>query len=120
MPAPAVHLRNLVRYLPVGMQIVAPWWAEETLLSLGAAYQRETDWHLLARARGARRVTLDQSTRRSSMRIKYIVPFPFDEVGIANRAAQLPAELRTAGVDPDFVPVKNSSPQRRLRAVRVG
>ena len=42
------------------------------------------------------------------MRIKYIVPFPFDEVGIANRAAQLPAELRTAGVDYDFVPVKNS------------
>ena len=32
--------------LPVGLQIVAPWWAEETLLSLGAAYQRETDWHL--------------------------------------------------------------------------
>ena len=27
------------------------------------------------------------------MRIKYIVPFPFDEVGLANRAAQLPAEL---------------------------
>ena len=25
------------------------------------------------------------------MRIKYIVPFPFDEAGIANRAAQLPA-----------------------------
>jgi len=32
--------------LPVGMQIVAPWWQEETLLSLGTAYQRETDWHL--------------------------------------------------------------------------
>jgi allantoin racemase len=42
------------------------------------------------------------------MRIKYIVPFPFDEVGLANRAAQLPAELRTPGVDYDFIPVKNS------------
>jgi allantoin racemase len=42
------------------------------------------------------------------MRIKYIIPFPFDEVGIANRAAQLPAELRTPGVEYDFVPVRNS------------
>ena len=42
------------------------------------------------------------------MRIKYIVPFPFDEAGIANRAAQLPDELRTPGVEYDFVPVKNS------------
>jgi allantoin racemase len=42
------------------------------------------------------------------MRIKYIVPFPFDEEGIANRAAQLPAELRTPGVDYEFVTVKNS------------
>lgn len=42
------------------------------------------------------------------MRIKYIVPFPFDEVGLANRAAQLPPELRTPGVDYEFVPVRNS------------
>ena len=42
------------------------------------------------------------------MRIKYIVPFPFDEVGLANRAAQLPEELRTPGVSYEFVPVKNS------------
>jgi allantoin racemase len=42
------------------------------------------------------------------MRIKYIVRFPFDEEGIANRAAQLPAELRTPGVDYEFVTVKNS------------
>jgi hypothetical protein len=27
------------------------------------------------------------------MRIKYIVPFPFDEEGIANRAAQIPREI---------------------------
>ena len=42
------------------------------------------------------------------MRIKYIVPFPFDEVGLANREAQLPAELRTPGVEYAFVPVRNS------------
>jgi allantoin racemase len=42
------------------------------------------------------------------MRIKYIVPFPFDEVGLANREAQLPAELRTPGVEYEFVPVRNS------------
>ena len=42
------------------------------------------------------------------MRIKYIIPFPFDEEGIANRAAQLPDQLRTPGVEYAFVPVKNS------------
>jgi allantoin racemase len=42
------------------------------------------------------------------VKIKYIIPFPFDEEGIANRAAQLPAELRTPGVDYEFVTVKNS------------
>ena len=42
------------------------------------------------------------------MRIKYIVPFPFDEVGLANREAQLHDELRTPGVEYDFIPVKHS------------
>ena len=42
------------------------------------------------------------------MRIKYIVPFPFDDEGIARRAEQLPETLRTPGVDYDFVPVRNS------------
>jgi allantoin racemase len=42
------------------------------------------------------------------MRIKYIVPFPFDEEGLANRAAQLPDELRSPGVDYELVPVRNS------------
>jgi Asp-tRNA(Asn)/Glu-tRNA(Gln) amidotransferase A subunit family amidase len=28
------------------MQLVAPWWREDTLLAVGGAYQRETDWHL--------------------------------------------------------------------------
>ncbi len=43
------------------------------------------------------------------MRIKYIIPFPFDEAGIAARAAQIPPELRRPDVTIDFVPVRNSS-----------
>ena len=31
--------------LPVGLQLIAPLGGDETLLSLGVAYQRETDWH---------------------------------------------------------------------------
>lgn len=32
--------------MPVGMQIVAPWWQEARVLRLGAAYQDTTAWHL--------------------------------------------------------------------------
>jgi len=42
------------------------------------------------------------------VRIKYIVPVPLDESGLANRRAQLPAGLRSPNVDYDFVAVKNS------------
>jgi len=42
------------------------------------------------------------------VRIKYIVPYPLDEAALARRAAQLPQELRTPGVEYAFVPVKNS------------
>jgi aspartyl-tRNA(Asn)/glutamyl-tRNA(Gln) amidotransferase subunit A len=31
--------------LPVGLQLIAPLGGDEMLLSLGMAYQRETDWH---------------------------------------------------------------------------
>ena len=31
--------------LPVGMQLIAPHFAEDRLLALGEAFQRETDWH---------------------------------------------------------------------------
>ena len=31
---------------PIGLQLIAPWEREEVLFSLGAAFQRETDWHL--------------------------------------------------------------------------
>lgn len=41
-------------------------------------------------------------------RVKVIVPFPFDEKGIANRRAQLPKELIRPGFDVEFVAVKNS------------
>jgi allantoin racemase len=42
------------------------------------------------------------------MRIKYIIPFPFDEAGVQARAAQVPEELRRPDVEIDFVPVRNS------------
>jgi aspartyl-tRNA(Asn)/glutamyl-tRNA(Gln) amidotransferase subunit A len=32
--------------LPIGVQLTAPKWKEARLLKAGAAYQRETDWHL--------------------------------------------------------------------------
>ena len=42
------------------------------------------------------------------MRIKYIIPFPFDEEGVAARAEQIPDELRRPDVEIEFVPVRNS------------
>lgn len=43
-----------------------------------------------------------------SIRIKYIIPFPFDEEGIANRAAQIPHDILGAGTTVECVPVRNS------------
>jgi allantoin racemase len=43
------------------------------------------------------------------MRIKFIIPFPFDDEGIANRAAQIPAELLGADTHVECVPVRNSA-----------
>jgi aspartyl-tRNA(Asn)/glutamyl-tRNA(Gln) amidotransferase subunit A len=31
--------------LPVGMQLIGPHFSESRLLSLGADYQRASDWH---------------------------------------------------------------------------
>src|SRR5947209_16217479 len=45
----------------------------------------------------------------SAMRIKYIIPFPFDEEGLANRAAQVPKELLGPDTDVECVPVRNSA-----------
>jgi allantoin racemase len=41
------------------------------------------------------------------MRIKYIIPFPFDDVGIANRAAQIPRDLLGPETVVECVPVRN-------------
>jgi allantoin racemase len=43
------------------------------------------------------------------MRIKFIIPFPFDEEGIANRAAQIPREVLGPDTDVECVPVRNSA-----------
>ncbi len=43
------------------------------------------------------------------MRIKYIIPFPFDEEGIANRAEQIPKELLGPDTHVECVPVRNSA-----------
>jgi allantoin racemase len=42
------------------------------------------------------------------MRIKYIIPFPFDEAGVANRAAQVPREILGPDTEVECVPVRNS------------
>ncbi|MDN5937607.1 MAG: Asp-tRNA(Asn)/Glu-tRNA(Gln) amidotransferase subunit GatA [Salinisphaera sp.] len=36
---------GLVEGLPVGLQLLAPWFAEGRLLAAGHAYQQATDWH---------------------------------------------------------------------------
>ena len=43
------------------------------------------------------------------MRIKFIIPFPFDEEGVANRAAQIPRDLLGPETDVECVPVRNSA-----------
>jgi Asp/Glu/hydantoin racemase len=43
------------------------------------------------------------------VRIKFIIPFPFDEEGVANRAAQIPRDLLGPDTDVECVPVRNSA-----------
>ncbi len=43
------------------------------------------------------------------MRIKYIIPFPFDDEGIANRAAQIPREILGPDTEVECIPVRNSA-----------
>jgi allantoin racemase len=43
------------------------------------------------------------------MRIKYIIPFPFDEEGIANRAAQIQRDVLGPDTEVECVPVRNSA-----------
>lgn len=42
------------------------------------------------------------------MRIKYIIPFPFDEAGVANRAEQIPTEILGRETEVECVAVRNS------------
>jgi len=43
------------------------------------------------------------------VRIKFIIPFPFDEEGIANRAAQIPREILGPNTEVECIPVRNSA-----------
>jgi allantoin racemase len=43
------------------------------------------------------------------VRIKFIVPFPFDDEGIANRAAQIPSDLLGPNTEVECIPVRNSA-----------
>jgi allantoin racemase len=47
--------------------------------------------------------------RGGRVRIKYIIPFPFDEEGIANRAAQIPRDLLGPDTEVECIPVRNSA-----------
>jgi aspartyl-tRNA(Asn)/glutamyl-tRNA(Gln) amidotransferase subunit A len=45
MSIPAGFIEKDGAKLPVGMQIIGPHWAEQTILNIGYAYQEATDWH---------------------------------------------------------------------------
>jgi allantoin racemase len=51
---------------------------------------------------------MQPSLKEAPVRIKFIIPFPFDEEGIANRAAQIPREILGPDTDVECVAVKNS------------
>lgn len=46
VPALSVPCGFTADGLPLGMQLIGPWWSESRLLALGHAFQRETDYHL--------------------------------------------------------------------------
>jgi allantoin racemase len=43
------------------------------------------------------------------VRIKFIIPFPFDDEGVANRAAQIPSEILGPDTTVECIPVRNSA-----------
>jgi aspartyl-tRNA(Asn)/glutamyl-tRNA(Gln) amidotransferase subunit A len=46
VPALSVPCGFTASGLPLGLQLVGPWWSEARLLALGHAFQQETDYHL--------------------------------------------------------------------------
>ena len=46
VPALSLNCGRTAEGLPVGLQLIAPWWREPLLLRVGVAYQSVTDWHI--------------------------------------------------------------------------
>jgi len=47
LPGCSLPCGNNPEGLPIGMQLIGPWFADQTVLNTGAAYQSKTDWHTL-------------------------------------------------------------------------
>ena len=47
LPGCSLPCGNNPEGLPIGMQLIGPWFADQTVLNTAAAYQSRTDWHTL-------------------------------------------------------------------------
>jgi len=47
LPGCSLPCGNNPEGLPIGMQLIGPWFADQTVLNTAAAYQSKSDWHTL-------------------------------------------------------------------------
>jgi aspartyl-tRNA(Asn)/glutamyl-tRNA(Gln) amidotransferase subunit A len=50
LPGCSLPCGNNPEGLPIGMQLIGPWFADQTVLNSAAAYQSKSDWHTLCPA----------------------------------------------------------------------